>query len=226
MLKTLSVLAISFIIATTSLQSGYAQRFQHSILGGANLPLGVPEAFNFGVIVEYDFEILLNKYFSVGISPVFNIINYKVTTYDHVGTTITKEREMAISSGIPSWSVYPKVNIPISNSLSFYFASGVGGYFSMSSAYLTTVDYITSDIEVKGFNSKSKFKLGLNTSIGLLIDYNDKFDIITKLSWFNANAGNSMNNLKFEGEWPDLNVESSIISISVGATFPLFRAKK
>jgi hypothetical protein len=213
------------ILGLISNQNSYSQNFQHSILGGVNLAFEEPEIFNPGVTIEYQFEILISKRFALGISPCFNIVNYKVSTYEKTGTTVNKEREMEISSGIPSISLYPKVLFPLNDNLTLFIATGLNGYSSISSAFLTTTNYQSGDVVTKSYKNNSKFKLGFDASIGLQIYLTDKFDLITKLSWFSADVGQSINTLNFNGDWPKINVKSSILSFSAGLAFPLFKTK-
>ena len=210
-----------FLLGFLCVQNSYSQKFQHSIHGGANLPIAGYD-FKAGVTLKYEFEFALNKYFALGISPTFNIVFYNTSTYDFVGTTVSLEKEMDIASGVPSLTLYPKIYIPISDELSLFASYGISGYSSSSTAHLTTVDYLTSEVDIKRYKSGSMIRLGIDASVGLLLDYSDKFDLIGKLSWSSADVGHSMNSLEFNGDWPGLNFKSSIISATVGIAFPLF----
>ncbi|MBK7627310.1 MAG: hypothetical protein IPJ16_08990 [Bacteroidales bacterium] len=220
-------LAISFpiILGLLNFQNTYSQKFQHSILGGVNLAFEEPEVFNPGVTVEYQFEILVSKHFSFGISPYINIVNYHASTFDKIGTTVTMEKEMEISSGIPSISFYPKVSFPLNDNLNLFITTGLNGYSSFSSAFLTTTNYQSGEVVTKSYKDNSKIKLGFDASMGLQIYLTDKFDLITKLSWYSADVGQSINSLNFNGDWPSINVKSSILSFSAGLAFPIFQKK-
>jgi hypothetical protein len=220
-------LAISFfiILELISNQNSYSQNFQHSINGGVNLAFEEPETFNPGVTIEYQFEVLFTKRFSLGISPCFTIVNYSNSTYDKTGTIVTSERDMEISSGIPSISVYPKLLFPLNDNLTLFIATGLNGYSSISSAFLTKTNYPSGDVVIKNYRDNSKVKLGFDASIGLQIYLTDKFDLITKLSWFSSDVGQSINNLNFNSDWPKINVKSSLLSLSAGLAFPLFKTK-
>jgi len=206
-------------------QNSYSQRIQHSILGGVNIAFEEPEEFNPGVTVEYQFEIVLSKNFSFGISPYINIVNYNASTYDKIGTTVTMEKEMEISSGIPSICVYPKVIFPLNDNLTLFVTTGLNGYSSSSRAFLTTTNFQSGEVVTKSYKDNSKIRLGFDASIGLQIYLTDKFDLITKLSWYSADVGQSINSLNFNGDWPIINVKSSILSFSAGLVFPIFQKK-
>lgn len=225
MVKNLVKIVLPFFLGLLCAQNIYSQKFQHSILGGANLPLGAPEKFITGVTIKYEFEFAFNNYFSLGISPFLNIVNYNVTTYDKVGTTVSQEKEMEISSGIPSLTFYPKICIPISDGLTIFATYGLSGYTSSSRAFLTKTNYQTSDVVTKSYKSNSKIILGMDASIGLQIDCTDNFDLISKLSWYSADVGHSINDINFNSDWPSINVKSSLISFSVGLAFPVFHKK-
>ena len=110
--------------------------------------------------------------------------------------------------------------------MNFFITYGLSGYSSiLPTAYLTTTNYQTGKVETKNFKTRSKNILGSETSIGLQIYFNDKFDIITKLNWYSVDVGYSINGFNFNGDWPTINVRSSIISFSAGVAFPL-SAKK
>jgi len=222
MFKNLVRIVLPFFLGFFCVQNIYPQKFQHSILGGANMPLGAPEKFIPGVTIKYEFELALNNYFTVGISPFFNIVNYNVTTYDKVGTIVSEEKEMVISSGIPSLTFYPKICIPISDGLTIFATYGLSGYTSSSRAFLTITKYQTGDVVTKSYKSNSKIILGMDASIGLQIYCTDNFDLISKLSWYSADVGHSINNLNFNSDWPGISVKSSIISFTVGLAFPVF----
>lgn len=206
-------------------QNSYSQKFQHSILGGVNLAFEEPAVFNPGVAVEYQFEIVLSKNFSFGISPYINIVNYNASTYDKIGTTVTMEKELEISSGIPSICVYPKVIFPLNDNLILFVTTGLNGYSSFSSAFLTTTNYQSGEVATKSYKDNSKIRLGFDASIGLQIYLTDKFDLITKLSWYSADVGQSINTINFNGDWPNINAKSSILSFSAGLAFPIFQKK-
>jgi len=220
-------LAISFpiILGLLNFQNTYSQKFQHSILGGVNLAFEEPEVFNPGVTIEYQFEFLLSKHFSIGISPYINIVNYLASTYDKIGTTVTLEKEMEISSGIPSICLYPKFTFPINDNLNLFVTTGLSGYSSFSNAFLTTTNYQSGEVVTKSYKDNSKIKFGFDASIGLQIYLTDKFDLITKLSWYSADVGQSINSLNFNGDLPSINVKSSILSFSAGLAFPIFQKK-
>ena len=206
-------------------QNSYSQKIQHSILGGVNIAFEEPEVFNPGVTIEYQFEIFLSKHFSFGISPYLNIVNYNASNYDIIGTTVTIEKEMEISSGIPSICVYPKVTFPLNDNINLFITTGLNGYSSFSMAFLTTTNYQSGEVVTKSYKENSKIRLGFDASIGLQIYLTEKFDLITKLSWYSADVSHSINSINFNGDWPNINVKSSILSFSTGLTFPLFQKK-
>lgn len=218
---SISIVVLGFL----NIKNGYSQKFQHSILGGVNLAFEEPEVFNPGVTIEYQFEIVLSNHFSFGISPYLNIVNYNTSTYDKIGTTVTIEKEMEISSGIPSICVYPKVTFPLNDNLNLFVTTGLNGYSSFSSAFLTTTSYQSGEVVTKSYKDDSKIRLGFDASIGLQIYLTDKFDLITKLSWYSADVGQSINSLNFNGDLPSINVKSSILSFSAGLAFPIFQKK-
>ena len=218
---SISIVVLGFL----NIKNGYSQKFQHSILGGVNLAFEEPEVFNPGVNIEYQFEIVLSNHFSFGISPYLNIVNYNTSTYDKIGTTVTIEKEMEISSGIPSICVYPKVTFPLNDNLNLFVTTGLNGYSSFSSAFLTTTSYQSGEVVTKSYKDDSKIRLGFDASIGLQIYLTDKFDLITKLSWYSADVGQSINSLNFNGDLPSINVKSSILSFSAGLAFPIFQKK-
>ena len=218
---SISIVVLGFL----NIKNGYSQKFQHSILGGVNLAFEEPEVFNPGVTIEYQFEIVLSNHFSFGISPYLNIVNYNTSTYDKIGTTVTIEKEMEISSGIPSICVYPKVTFPLNDNLNLFVTTGLNGYSSFSMAFLTTTNYQSGEVVTKSYKENSKIRLGFDASIGLQIYLTDKFDLITKLSWYSADVRHSINSLNFNGDWPNINVKSSIISFSAGLAFPIFQKK-
>ena len=221
-LLTTSFLVIFGLLA---IQNSYSQKYQHSILGGFNLAFEEPEIFEPGVTIEYQFEISLSKRFSIGVSPYLNIVNYNESRYDKTGTTITMEKEMEISSGIPAICLYPKVMFQLNDNLKLFVTTGINGYSSFSSAFLTTTDYQSGDVVTKSFKENSEFKFGLDASIGLQFYLTDKLDLITKLSWFSSDAGQSINRLNFDGDWTTINTKSSILSFSAGLAIPIFQKK-
>ncbi len=211
------------IFGLFTIQNSYSQKYQHSILGGLNLAFEEPENFEPGVTIEYQFEISLSKRFSIGISPYLNIVNYNESRYDISGTTITMGKEIEISSGIPAICLYPKVIFQLNDNLNLFVTTGINGYSSFSSAFLTSTDYQTGDVVTKSYKENSRFRLGVDASIGLQVYLTDKFDLITKLSWFSSDAGQSINRLNFEGDWTTINTKSSILSFSAGLAFPIFQ---
>lgn len=180
--KFIAITSSIVILVFLNIQTSFSQIFQHSILGGVNLSFEEPEAFDPGVIVEYQFEILLSEHFTFGISPYINIVNYHVSTYDKIGTTVIREKEMEISSGIPSICVYPKVAFPLNDNLSLFITTGLNGYSSLSSASFFITDYQSGEVVTKSYKDNSKIRLGIDASIGFQIYFTDKFDLITKLS--------------------------------------------
>jgi len=213
------------LVGLFAIQNCFSQKYQHSILGGFNLAFEEPEIFEPGVTIEYQFEISLSKRFSIGISPYLNIVNYNESRYDKTGTTITMEKEMEISSGIPAICLYPKVMFQLNDNLKLFVTTGINGYSSFSSAFLTTTDYQSGDVVTKSFKENSEFKFGLDASIGLQFYLTDKLDLITKLSWFSSDAGQSINRLNFDGDWTTINTKSSILSFSAGLAIPIFQKK-
>jgi len=215
-------IALLFILVFTTLTDTYAQMVQNSFLIGANHSFGDPEKLKSGFIIEYELQVSISNYFSVCLSPNLNLSNYVASTYTLNGTTILSEKEMEISTSIPSISFYPKVTLPVGDDLIFFLTTGPSGYRSFSNASLMTTDHQSSEVSSKIFKASSNYRLGLSTSVGTQVYLNDKIDLILKFKWDNINPGSSMNNLEFGGDWNRIDLKSSIFSVSAGVTIQLF----
>jgi len=223
-IKSKFIALLSILIFTTVAEID-AQRIQNSFLIGANYSFGDPENIKSGFIIEYEFQVSISDYFSICLSPNLNVSNYSASTYDLNGTTIVSEKEMEISTSIPSISFYPKITLPIGDDLIFFMTAGTSGYRSFSNASLMTTDHQSSEVTSKSFKASSNYKLGLSTSIGTQVYLNDKIDLIFKLKWDNINPGSSMNDLEFGGDWNKIDLKSSIFSVSAGVTIQLFNKR-